>query len=280
MTLLRLYRRLDTAAQVDEARSAAIVAEAMPHAVAALRRPRGDRLPVRAVCVSPEQARGGSLIPAWPIRQSNGSVVIEYVQDWGALQAAWLMAVGEQQQRLAQDLVDSGQRTWIGVANDVLQMFVVDPPEGSYSMVRHHALMLAAATTWLGPQATRAWAIAHAAAAREFLRIHADEPLWSAVGDAERGLERVLTDPRCRQDARLALTWLDMDDESRTAYTDFLGGASLGVIAVLDALRESGQSPDVWVQRAVADQHADSNFNRRWMEDCALRLIASAPLGV
>lgn len=47
-----------------------------------------------------------------------------------------------------------GSRMRLAVTNDVLQVMAPTPP-GKYSMVRHHALMLLAATLWL-PEAQRA----------------------------------------------------------------------------------------------------------------------------
>jgi hypothetical protein len=280
MTLLHTYHQLGSAATLHPEQADRIVAEAMPHAVTALGRPKGESLPVRAACVGEEAARGGSLIPAWPIRQPDGSVVIEYVADWGALLAGWLSAVAEPHRRLAQDLVDSGQRVWIGIANDVLQLFVVDPPGDSYSMVRHHALMLAAATTWLVPDAIRAWGNAHASAARGFLRRHSDQPLWTAIDIVERGLSALLLEPRSHQPAPRALAWLDADAAARARYVDYMAAASLGVAAVLEALQSSGEAVDVWLPRAAADLHPDPAFNHTWIEDSARRLVAAAPLGV
>lgn len=44
----------------------------------------------------------------------------------------------------------------MGVTNDVWQPFVPGPTSG-YSMVRHHALMLAGAWTWLPSEDQREW---------------------------------------------------------------------------------------------------------------------------
>jgi hypothetical protein len=278
--LLDTYHQLGAAARLHPAHADRIVLEAAPHAVATLGRPAGESLPVRVACVGEDAARGGSLIPAWPTRQPDGSVVIEYVRDWGALLAGWLTAVGQPQHRLAQDLVDSGQRVWIGIANDVLQLFVVDPPGGSYSMIRHHALMLAAATTWLGRDAIRAWGNAHACAAQGFLRRHSDQPLWTVIGAAEHGLSALLLEPRSHQPAPRVVAWLDADAAARARYVDYLAAASLGVAAVLEALQLSGEPVDVWLARAAADLHPDPAFNHGWIEDCARRLVAAAPMGV
>jgi hypothetical protein len=260
VTLLDTYRQLGAAVCVDEERAQRIVNEAMPHAqkaVGAL-----ESLPVRTACVPAKMARGGSLIPAWPIRQPDGSVVIEYVADWGALLAGWLDVADDP---LARSLVLRGDRVWIGVANDVVQMFVPDPPTEDYSMVRHHALMLAAATTWRGSDAVAAWRIAHASAARRFLKRHATEPLWDAVGCAEAALADLLRDERTRGTAVECLAWLGADAAAAQRYRDFLGAASLGVAAILDVLQEGS------VEQWMATEHQRPEFNRVWMEAFACR---------
>jgi hypothetical protein len=270
VTLLETYRQLGPVARLDQARAARIVDQAIPHALSALGGRIGS-LPVRAECMPPDVARGGSVIPAWPIRQADGGVVIEYVADWGALLAGWLSLVGASRESLTWSLVERGERVWIGIANDVLQLFVNDPPTGSYSMVRHHALMLAAATTWLGADATRAWRGAHANAARSFLRAHA-EPLWVAIARAEDGLTQLLDDERVRQAALGCVEWLDGDIDARARYADFLGAASLGVAAVLDALEASSELASDWIAHAVAYLHAQPGFNRDWIEASARQL--------
>ncbi len=265
MNLVETYHRLgDAEARLDERRAQAIVAEAMPHAVATLGLPAGTVLPVSATAAAPEVARGGSIIPAWPIRQTHGSVVIEYVDDWGALLAGFLATTGVEQSNSEVLL----QRVWIGIANDVLQLFVSDPPPGTYSMVRHHALMLAAATAWLGAAAISAWHAAHIAAAAAFVR-SCDRPLHEAIEAAERGLETLLDDERAHQPAARALAWLDVDPVAAKLYIDYLGAASLGVAAVLDAMPTSDLDQPAWLMHAVNDLHASPDFNRAWIEECA-----------
>ena len=77
------------------------------------------------------------------------------------------------------------------IANDVLQLFVLDPPAGTYSMVRHHALMLAAATAWLGRDAKHAWGALHASAGMRYVRAQV-RPLWDAIEAAD-----ILRGQRC-----------------------------------------------------------------------------------
>jgi hypothetical protein len=221
-------------------------------------------LPVSANAVPPEVARGGSIIPAWPKRQSDGSVVIEYVDDWGALLVGFLSSIGAERS----DLGVLVQRVWIGIANDVLQLFVADPPPGTYSMVRHHALMLAAATAWLGPAAISAWHAAHMVAGGAFVR-SCDRPLQDSIEAAERGLEILLGDERAHQPAARALAWFDVDPVAGKLYIDYLGAASLGVTAVLDVMPTSDPDQAAWLLHAVKDLHANPDFNRVWIEGCA-----------
>jgi hypothetical protein len=257
VSLVTLYRGLGSAARLDAQLAARIVASAKPRAAAAL---GGRELRVVTQMVSPEQARGGNLIPAWPRLDASGSVTIEYVEDWGALLAAWLSCV----EPSVRELIDVRQRVWIGIANDVLQMFVTDPPPGSYSMVRHHALMLAAATLWLGPEAVSRWRRAHDSAARAFVLRHG----LTGVESAERGLDALLSDKRCHQPVHDVLAWLDGDDAARRAYTEFLGAASLGVAAALAAFEDSGLDANAWLQLALV-LHTHADFNRDWMARAA-----------
>jgi hypothetical protein len=264
VSLKQTYRRLvGDGGRLDEPHAQAIVADAMPHAVATLGLPLGTVLPVAAKVVAPAVARGGSLIPAWPIRQTDGTVVIESVDDWSVLLSGFLAATGADQF----DSVTLAQRVWIGVANDVLQLFVADPPPGTYSMVRHHALMLAAATAWLGAGAISAWRAAHAAAGAAFAR-SCDRPVHEAIEAAERGLETLLADERAHQPAARALAWLDVDPAAGKLYHDYLGAASLGVAAVLDALPTSDPDQAAWLTHAVKDLHANPDFNRVWIAEC------------
>jgi hypothetical protein len=195
------------------------------------------------------------------MRRAAGGVTIEFVADWGAMLGAWRSLV--EPEAWVDDLLRSGQRIWVGIANDVLQLFVPDPPPGRYSMVRHHALMLVAATLWLGPESTRRWQEAHTAAARSFLQSlngqRSLSELWSAVERAEHGLTALLEDPRAHESARDAVDWLDSDPDARQAYTAYLGAASLGVAALL-------QSEPVWSPERLTDlvcnEHHKTDFNR------------------
>jgi hypothetical protein len=280
------YDLICAATTVDEARANAIVQEARPLATDLLlsdARPAGA-LPVAARLVEPAAARGGSLIPAWPLRDDDGSVTIEFVADWGAMLAAWCATLDKDEATGAltttgvpgslrdrpdlHALVRSGDRVWVGIANDVLQKFVPDPPDGTYSMVRHHALMLGAATLWLGPERARRWQAAHAAVARAFLRRSAGGDLWAAVDAAERGLPALLADPRAHLPAADVVDWLDADPASATAVRDYLGAASLGIAALLATAPTTGD-PAPWLHGLIYDEHPSPAFNRERIEQFA-----------
>jgi len=268
VSLRTIYSGLGQAARLSERAAAEIVEAARPHALAALGRTgqAPASLAVSARCVDAAAARGGNLIPAWPIRRDDGSVVIEFVEDWGVLLAAWRAGLAEPADEMAKldALIKSRERIWIGIANDVLQLYVADPPPGTYSMVRHHALMLVAATLWLGAQRARRWRRAHAFAARAFLRRLDGRPLWATIEHAEHELQRLLDDPRGKTDAERVVTWLDNDVESAAAYQTFLGAASLSIAALLDVVPD--RDPLDWLRRVIAEQHVSPDFNRTPIE--------------
>jgi hypothetical protein len=258
------YAALDGATRLTQARADEIVGRARPNALVALGR-----------ATEPPSAlanRGGSLVPAWPHRADDNSVRIEFVDDWGVMLAAWRSGLDCSATELAEidGLLRSGDRLEVGIANDVLQLYVPDPPPGTYSMVRHHGLMLAAATTWLGPARTRAWSNAHSRAAASFLQKASTRSLWEAIGAAEAGLDGLLAAPEAHQTARASIAWLERDDAARAAYVDYLGAASLGVAALLD--EHADEPADAWVPRLVAVDHARPDFNRAPIERLAARL--------
>jgi hypothetical protein len=261
MRVQAAYNTLAGAGALDASRAAAIAEMARPLALGALGRADepAEALVVSTERVAPAQARGGSIIPAWPSRQADGSVRIEFVDDWGVMLAAWRAGLDEAaaQPVDVDQLLQSGERVWVGIANDVLQMYVVDPPAGTYSMVRHHALMLAAATSWLGPESTQRWRLAHRWAAISFLKRTAGRQLWDAIDAAEQGLDDLLANPRVHGAAPAVVDWLDMDPAAGAAYTNYLGAASLGVVALLD-----GADGPEWVQRYVRSEHSRPDFNR------------------
>lgn len=277
VSLQEQYRRVRTAAQLDEVRANEIVHQARSRAQELLVPGLGPDAPlqVSARLVSPAAARGGSLIPAWPLQATDGSVTIEFVADWGAMLAGWCAAVGDDADTIdLDDLVQSRERPWVGIANDVLQKFVPDPPEGTYSMVRHHALMLVAATIWLGRERARHWQAAHDAAARAFLAQVGGGSLWGAVESAERGLGSLLADARAKAPAEQAIAWLDADAAARASYLEYLGAASLGIAALI-ATAPNTDDLVPWLRTLIYEQHPSPDFNRGNVEAFAQRLRTS-----
>jgi hypothetical protein len=275
VSVLAQYDLIRTVARLNEARASEIVRAARPHAEALLRPAPEADLHVLARLVRPAEARGGSLIPAWPLRNADGSVTIEFVEDWGAMLAAWCASVGDASDATTGliELVKSGERQWVGIANDVLQMYVPNPPDGTYSMVRHHALMLVAAILWLGDERARLWQDAHGAVARAFLSRLDGRDLWDAVESAERGLATLLADPRAHLAAEQAIGWLDADGAAATAYREYLGAASLGIAALM-ATAPDADDPAPWLRALIYDEHPSPSFNRDRIEAFAQRFHA------
>jgi hypothetical protein len=285
MSLLAHYQRLQTVARLDEDRANEIVRAARPFAAALLPSiPSPDDLHVVARCVAPSDAIGGSLIPAWPIRHDDGTVTIEHGSDWGVLLAGWRDAADTSDAVGPSDdsdldldaLLASGDRLWVGIANDVLQKLVPDPPAGTYSMVRHHALMLGAATIWLGPERMRLWQRAHTVAARAFLRGLDGQgsdaaSLWAGVEAAEHGLDTLLADPRARAEPAEVLRWLDGDRAAAAAYRSFHGAASLGIAALLATAPDTPELTG-WLRDLVQREHSLPEFNRDRVEAFARRV--------
>lgn len=108
--------------------------------------PRLDAVTARLASL--EASPYGWTLGSWITEERTGPV-IEMRADW-SLPLAFLFVHAPRtladQQTLAR-AVDS--RLHMAVTNDVWQPFVKGPELGHYSMVRHHALMLAAAWTWL-----------------------------------------------------------------------------------------------------------------------------------
>jgi hypothetical protein len=137
-------------------------------------------------------------------------------------------------------------------------------------MVRHHGLMLAAATAWLGPAQAARWRAAHRLAASGFLDRAAGRPLWDAIEEAEQSLDWLLAASAAHLGAADVVAWLDDDEMARGRYADYLGAASLGVAALLeDAPLED---PGAWVERLVMNEHSKPDFNRVEIERLARRI--------
>jgi hypothetical protein len=114
---------------------------------------------VRAHCVSDiRQAAYGNFMLSWPEPAGPDVTTLNHLPD-GAL-VLQLLGLAYRPElavhpHLGECLRD-GSRLELAFTNDVLQVQAAGPP-GAYSMVRHHALVLHAATLWLDEPARTRW---------------------------------------------------------------------------------------------------------------------------
>jgi hypothetical protein len=114
---------------------------------------------VRAHCVSDiREAPYGNLMLSWPVPAGRDATTLHHLPD-GALFLQLLDLAYRSEladlPHLRECLLD-GSRLELAFTNDVLQVQAAGPP-GAYSMVRHHALVLHAATHWLAEPARTRW---------------------------------------------------------------------------------------------------------------------------
>jgi hypothetical protein len=106
----------------------------------------------------------GLFMLTWPTTGGGGQV-INYLHDGGLfldLLRRVYAPVFAARPGLARAL-DDGSRLEMAVTNDVLQVQLDQLADG-YSMIRHHALMLFEAVTWLDPPAAERWSAIFTAA--------------------------------------------------------------------------------------------------------------------
>lgn len=152
-------------------------------------------------------------------------------------------------------------RLRMGGTNDVWQPFVPGPPSG-YSMVRHHALMLAGAWSWLPPEDQREWAhVLEVTCCRAVTRFGgATASVLDQIDDAERNAASVWTAERTRSEAA----------ESRLAAFYLWASVALAVLVQpLSALSTEGQQEQL---RRWATDHRRPGFNRNRIEVAWKRL--------
>ena len=133
----------------------------------------------------PAQAPYGAFMLSWPEDVADG-VVLHHLRDGDfflRILARCYAPVFEQQPQLASCLAD-GTRLEIALTNDVLQVQAAGPP-GPYSMVRHHALVLHAATHWLEEPARTNWLALYECLAESLMADRRSPPSPSELADAE-----------------------------------------------------------------------------------------------
>ncbi len=260
----------ERALAVSQERAEAIVAQAQLPAqglladLAAHVGPDG-LLPVQPRVVPVDSARYGYLLPAWP-EPDKRPVPLFVVPNYGLMSYLWRLSIGEPpgEQTLVEERFLSGERIWVGLANDVLQPFVPDPPAGGYRMYRHHALMLFCATTWLPPSARDGWFALYdwggrAAVTRHALRDLADPIPWMDAADQEASAFYARMGPSVRDDATVRAFLEDADQLAE--YERFFALSNIGIAAlgrVYQRLPEAERQS--WLREQVNEGHKQAGF--------------------
>jgi len=273
----------ERALAVSQGRAEAIVAQAQLPAQRLLADPAAHvgpdgLLPVRPRVVPVDSARYGYLLPAWP-EPDKRPVPLFVVPNYGLMSYLWRLGIGEPpgEQTMVEERFLSGERIWVGLANDVLQPFVPAPPAGSYRMYRHHALMLFCATTWLPAAARDSWLALYdwggrAAVARHRLRDLADPIPWMDTADQEASDFYARMGPSVRDDATVRAF---LQDTNRLAeYDRFFALSNVG-IAALSRLYQGLPEPERldWLRARVNEGHGQADF----LEDAVRQYVRALP---
>ncbi len=159
-------------------------------------------------------------------------------------------------------------RLRMAVTNDVWQPFVPGPPAGGYSMIRHHALMLAAAWTWLPPPERALWLRVLEASADAARSAWRDQRLIGPVLDRLDAEAWTVWSQRLAwiRRARSASEPSAQRDEVFRVMAGFSLGASLAVLALVRDLETV--DPPRWTPtlRRWAEAHRRPDFNREAVE--------------
>lgn len=262
------YAALHAAAALTQTEADTMVATALPLARQAL----GDRaaqygpapLPVKATVVdNPQNALYGRFMGAWPVSGADG-VEIFTLSNWDfflSLLEASVEPAGPP--GAFAPLMTNRSRIWVGIMNDVLQCFVNDPPKGTYSMIRHHALMLLTATLWLPDDwQTPWWGLYEATAA--WARTH-----WRVTGSLDTYLRRVesrafdiFRDLASLSAANTDWAWIG---DYRSELEQVLTYLQATCVAVSPLSQECFALPSAeraaWLTRMVNEDHAREDFN-------------------
>ena len=260
-----------TQSAIDE-----MVAFAKPRALAVLG-PRGaevmvdGELPVYGEIIPVSRGQFGQLMSAWPAVEAR-PIPIYVLENWGFFLYLLRTKIGEPDGQA--DAVDSlfanGSRIRVGVTNDVLQGFVIDPPKGMYRMCRHHGFMLMTATLWLDTALAHRWFQAYTWSAQSFIRQFdlkrmSDPIAW--LDDAERQVFQIFRtigpstgdDDGCR-------TFLE-NRPVLDALEPYFGGSSLAIAALYREYRDvPSEGRSAWYIDTALRRHADPRFNAAQIE--------------
>jgi hypothetical protein len=136
-------------------------------------------------CPDPLDAPYGNFMMGWPESDGDGFVLGHLVECgfFLALLQRCYAPVLDKKPELTTALTD-GSRLEVAITNDVLQVRAPGPP-GAYSMIRHHALMLLAATWWLPEPAKARWLTLYDDIATAMMEAEAVPPSATEIVDTE-----------------------------------------------------------------------------------------------
>ncbi|HET6502566.1 MAG TPA: hypothetical protein VFG87_17565 [Amycolatopsis sp.] len=155
--------------------------------------------------------------------------------------------------------LDDRSRLEVALTNDVLQVRAPGPPE-PYSMIRHHALMLFAATDWLAEPARSRWFEIYEAVAAGLTADGAKPPSPAEIADTEAAafadfiaLAPESVDP---EGARRLLAGPRLDAVLRYQT---LAAAAIGVLA-RECGNRSGTDREEWFRDQLATGYRDPDY--------------------
>lgn len=264
-------------------------AELRPWAVLSLSEARGwadaVREPVRAL-VGPEQAplvasvsvqEGeenaspyGPFLGSWIESEDSSGPVIRVLENWA--HPFWLMFYHTPELLEGCPSQDAWRRCRIrlrmGVTNDVWQPFVPGPTSG-YSMVRHHALMLAGAWTWLPSEDQREW---------QYVLEMTSQRALSLFGGGRGSVMDQITGAERKATAVWAALPHRRTETADAVLADFYLWASVAVAVLVQPLSElDGASQQAQLKNWMVD-HRERDFNQSRMEEAWRRLQRSGSL--
>lgn len=222
---------------------------------------------VELVHSGPETSPYGWCLGSW-IDFEAGRYVLRAIPNWAVPMSFSLVHLPESM------LAERGQRIVaarlrIGVTNDLWQPFVRGPAAPAvYSMIRHHALMLAGAWSWLGPEERALWSDVLQASvlrARELWSKHASlDALCDELDQQAAALWRserpVIQQPQLPDPA--GDDWRTIAD----VMARFSLAGNVAVAALVRRLQEDGE--ERWPEQlmAWAKELTDPDFNRLQMD--------------
>ncbi|MGC8488481.1 MAG: hypothetical protein ACP5QO_09735 [Clostridia bacterium] len=217
-----------------------------------------------------EHSPYGWSVGSW-IEEERGVPVVHVLPDWSIPLA---FTFGQLPEHLTDPAILGRMvkaRLRMGVAADVWEPFVPQPPSTHYSLVRHPALMMAGSWSWLGVTERELWRrVLEALEERARVRFRGVSDLSVVVNETDVAL-RQLWDTQVENLER-ADWFFDRHDSRREVFRLLLDYALLSSMATLSFIgRLEHQDPRQWPEQlqAWASGHRQEDFlarelNRWW----------------